>query len=413
LKFLAHESLRAADGLPSRRTLLRAPERAIFCLSFILWLLWVEPMAAHLSPFAAATVSIEPDGQYALDLTFDLPAFALDELPQNTPDAAMNQLLDGPVEVLSNRLQEAEARFERQYYAVANGLTGSVSRVIFPTAADIQRYKESAPAIRLPVMLMLSLEGHLPAGARAVSFRFPPKLGTVALTVMRPDQAPGVLVANPGEPSPVLPIQLSETNSVNAVVSGSLVEEPSRWQLAGRYLVLGFEHILPRGLDHILFVLGLYLLGNRLRPLLLQVTAFTVAHSLTLGLSLYGVLHLSPRIVEPLIALSIAFVAVENLCTSELKPWRPFVVFCFGLMHGMGFAGVLTSLGLPRREFATALLTFNAGVEMGQLTVISLAFLAIGWFRHRSWYRRGVVIPLSGAIAATGLFWTVQRILQK
>jgi hypothetical protein len=103
-------------------------------------------------------------------------------------------------------------------------------------------------------------------------------------------------------------------------------------------------------------------------------------------------------------------VAVENLCTSELKPWRPFVVFGFGLMHGLGFAGVLTSLGLPRDAFATALLTFNLGVESGQLAVITLVFCVVGWWRRRTWYRPAIVLPASGMIAATGLFWTIQRI---
>ena len=110
--------------------------------------------------------------------------------------------------------------------------------------------------------------------------------------------------------------------------------------------------------------------------MLLQVTAFTIAHSITLGLSIYGIVSLPSRIVEPLIALSIAYVAIENLVTRELKPWRLALVFMFGLLHGLGFAGVLRELGLPRDEFLTALLTFNLGVEGGQLTVIALAMLA-------------------------------------
>ena len=100
-------------------------------------------------------------------------------------------------------------------------------------------------------------------------------------------------------------------------------------------------------------------------------------------------------IVEPLIALSIVYVAVENILTDELKPWRVYVVFGFGLLHGLGFAGVLTELELPRSEYLTALITFNVGVELGQLAVISGAFLFVGlWFRNRSWYRRRIIIPV-------------------
>lgn len=186
---------------------------------------------------------------------------------------------------------------------------------------------------------------------------------------------------------------------------------PTRWEIARQYLVLGYTHILPKGLDHILFVLGLFLLSPRAKPLLLQVTAFTIAHSITLGLSIYGLVSLPSRIVEPLIALSIAYVAIENLVTRELKPWRLGLVFMFGLLHGLGFAGVLSELGMPRGEFLTALLTFNAGVEAGQLTVIGLAWLATAAIARQPWYRARIVVPASLAIAAVGLYWTVARLL--
>ena len=180
---------------------------------------------------------------------------------------------------------------------------------------------------------------------------------------------------------------------------------------AARYLALGFTHIVPHGLDHMLFVLGIYLLSNRVRSVLLQVSAFTVAHSITLGLSLYGLVSVSPRIVEPLIAVSIAYVAIENVFLSELRSWRVALVFGFGLLHGMGFAGVLRDLGLPRSEFLTALLTFNLGVEAGQLAVIGAAFVLVGWpCAGRVWYRRRVVVPASALIACTAVFWTVERL---
>jgi hydrogenase/urease accessory protein HupE len=184
-----------------------------------------------------------------------------------------------------------------------------------------------------------------------------------------------------------------------------------RRSTAWRYFTLGFTHILPHGLDHMLFVLGIYLLSGRARSVLCQVSAFTVAHSITLGLSMYGVVAVSPRIVEPLIALSIAYVAIENLFLSELKSWRVALVFAFGLLHGMGFAGALQELGLPRSEFVTALVTFNGGVEAGQLAVIGAAFLLVG--RHcanRSWYRSRIVVPASLLIACTAVYWTIERL---
>src|SRR5207247_1613157 len=112
---------------------------------------------------------------------------------------------------------------------------------------------------------------------------------------------------------------------------------PGRGETSLRYLRLGFRHIVPEGTDHILFVLGLFLLSPRLRPMLLQVSAFTLAHTATLALSTLGVVRLSPAVVEPLIALSIAYVAAENTLRQELRPWRAALVFGFGLLHGLGF----------------------------------------------------------------------------
>jgi hydrogenase/urease accessory protein HupE len=184
-----------------------------------------------------------------------------------------------------------------------------------------------------------------------------------------------------------------------------------RLATAWRYLTLGFTHIVPRGLDHILFVLGIFLLSGRARTVLWQVSAFTVAHSITLGLSMYDLLAVSPRIVEPLIALSIVYVAIENIFFSELRPWRVALVFAFGLLHGLGFAGALRELGLPRSEFVTALLTFNVGVEAGQLAVLTAAFTLVGWqcARH-DWYRSRIVVPASLMIACTAVYWTIERL---
>jgi hydrogenase/urease accessory protein HupE len=185
----------------------------------------------------------------------------------------------------------------------------------------------------------------------------------------------------------------------------------SRWQVIALYLQLGFTHIVPRGADHILFVLGIYLLTLEKRSILLQVTAFTVAHSITLALTIYGVVSLSPRIVEPLIALSIVCVAVENLFVRRFHLWRLALVFAFGLLHGMGFAGVLRELGIPRSQFIPALVSFNVGVEGGQLAVIAAAFLLVGlWFGKKTWYRSRITIPASACIGVIGVYWTVERV---
>lgn len=364
---------------------------------------------AHLPSMAAATATIAPGGNYVLDLTFDVPPFVANVTPQAATDDAMNAWLDGPTNALAASLDAARARFAGEFGVVTDQGAASVDKIVFPTAADLERYKESTPIVQLPVMLPLSLKGKLPAGTRSVSFRFPTMMGVVAVTVNRPGQEPATLVANAGEATTPIPLQLD--SAIAGSPNTAPVAEPGRWLVARQYLALGFTHILPEGTDHILFVLGLFLLSCRIKPLLWQVTAFTVAHSITLGLAMYGVFRLPSSVVEPMIAASIAFVAVENICTPELKPWRPVVVFCFGLIHGLGFSSVLLELGLPRQDFATALVAFNGGVELGQLTVITAAFLVVGWWRKRPWYRSAIVIPASALIAVTGIFWTVQRIL--
>jgi hydrogenase/urease accessory protein HupE len=245
---------------------------------------------------------------------------------------------------------------------------------------------------------IVQLTGSVPDATRSVTFAYGLALGSFALNVRVGDSPVQIVWLNGSEPS--APISL-----VNPPPPATTAE------VAWQYFGLGYTHILPKGLDHILFVIGIFLLSARWRSILLQVSTFTLAHSITLGLTMYGVVSLPARVVEPMIALSIAYVAVENLLTSELKPWRLALVFSFGLLHGMGFAGVLRDLGLPRSQFLTALLTFNGGVEAGQLTVIALAFLAVAYWRSSApTYRRFVVQPASLAIALTGLYWTIQRL---
>lgn len=182
------------------------------------------------------------------------------------------------------------------------------------------------------------------------------------------------------------------------------------WETFLRYCVVGFDHIIPKGLDHVLFVLGLFFLAARLRPLFWQISAFTLAHTVTLAASALGYVSVPASVVEPIIALSIVYVAVENMFSDQLMRWRPFVVFCFGLLHGLGFASVLGQFGLPDSTFISALIGFNVGVELGQLTVIAVAFLLVGyWFRDKSWYRAAISIPGSAIIALIGAYWFVER----
>jgi hypothetical protein len=376
------------------------------------------PAGAHPARMATATARVSADGAVEFTLRFDVPAYVLKDAPDRVSDDAMEALLGGGDGELDRQLREARARFAGDVGVIADGTVVPAEVMRFPSAADLRPWR-GADAQRLPAMVEVAARATLPEGTRTVSFRLPEIVGPVVLTVHRPGQDSLAMGIEAGDASPVIPVQLAPRGATSLPTTAvaeraspaPVAAEPAAIGVLGRFVRLGFEHIVPKGADHILFVLGLFFLSPKLRPLLWQVTAFTVAHSITLALSLYGVVRLPEAVVEPLIAASIAFVAIENLFTTELKPWRPAVVFAFGLVHGLGFAGILTSVGLTRGQFFPVLFAFNAGVELGQLAVIAAAFLLVGWFRDRAWYRWRVVVPASVLIGGMGLFWTVQRLI--
>jgi hydrogenase/urease accessory protein HupE len=186
------------------------------------------------------------------------------------------------------------------------------------------------------------------------------------------------------------------------------------WQVLSRSVLLGVEHIVPFGLDHILFVLGIYLAASRFRDLLWQVTAFTVAHSLTLGLTMGGILIVGPfweQFVEIGIAVSIFTVAFENCLWQRPPGWaRIWIVGGFGLVHGMGFAGRLAQVKWPAGTFGLSLFGANLGIEIGQLIVILAAAALTAWWWKRPWYQRCLAVPVSLLIGLYGMFAALDRI---
>lgn len=194
-------------------------------------------------------------------------------------------------------------------------------------------------------------------------------------------------------------------------INNALKDAPVN-EVAGFYLQLGFKHIIPLGTDHILFIIGLCLLQTSFKNILWQATAFTLAHTITLALSMKGIVVAPPALIEPIIALSIAFVAIENFFITAVKPWRLLLVFIFGLVHGLGFASVLNEIGLPPDRFTSAILFFNLGVELGQVTVIVLFFLLLALpFKNRWWYNKAIVYPVSVLITCIAVYWTVERVV--
>ncbi|MFN0113338.1 MAG: HupE/UreJ family protein [Paracoccaceae bacterium] len=256
---------------------------------------------------------------------------------------------------------------------------------------------QDKPDLTKPRATTLSFAAALPPGAKAFTFGWSQEFGRITIRTTSPRSRNSY-------------VEMLENGVTSSPMVIDDLKSRTAWDMIGDFVLIGFQHIVPKGLDHILFVVGIFLLSTRLRPILAQVTSFTVAHTVTLGLGTLGLINLPSAIVEPLIAASIVYVAVENILFPTLSPWRVAVVFCFGLMHGLGFAGVLRELNIPPGDFVTDLLSFNVGVELGQLAVIAVCFLTVGiWFGSKPWYRQRVVIPGSLAVAAVGSFWFLQR----
>lgn len=347
---------------------------------------WSGNLYAHEIGTTLVSARFEPSGAYHIEVTTD--ALALVEKLNTLAGEPAPEAGSSPA-YLKAQLEKHSSLFRRRFSALFDGVAVQPS-IAFQVA--------SRTSAEVPPRAAIVLTGPVPSGTKHFAWSYSWTFATYALKVSRT----GVHETT---------TEWLETGDRSSPID--LTAAPpkhTRLGVAVTYLTLGFTHIVPKGLDHMLFVLGIFLLSRRVKEVLLQVSAFTIAHSITLALSIYGVISVPAAIVEPLIAVSIAYVAIENMILSELRSWRVALVFFFGLLHGMGFAGVLHELGLPRSEFITALVTFNAGVEAGQLSVIAAAFLVVGWWGTRSWYRRVVVLPASLLIACTAIYWTFERL---
>ena len=357
------------------------------------------PAAAHQLRPALAEITFFEQGQKWLIVfsQMNLEALIADIGPDhdNTDDSIKRPLYESYREMSATELRVAFDVYAPDFLAGIDMRIGEdrlspfVDSVIIPETGDLDIARDS----------IVNLSGSIPPGSEAVTFAWNPRFGDVVLRTTATDDGEGYSAfLTGGDRSAEIPV----TGAVST----------SAWAAFLQYVVVGFEHILPLGLDHILFVIGLFLFSTQMRPLLVQVTSFTVAHTLTLALGVLGIVTIPGEIVEPLIALSITYVAVENVLTDKLTKFRPALVVFFGLLHGLGFAGVLQEFGLAPGQFLTSLIAFNIGVELGQLTVIAVCMLAVGvWFGGKSWYRRVVVIPGSLAVGGYGLAWFLERAL--
>ena len=367
---------------------------------------------AHELRPAVADVTVTP-GQVTLEISLNAEAMlsgvdqSTGENTDNLPQAeAYDALRALPPEDLA-------ARFRDEWPGLADGI--EVRAGDTPVTLDLSEITVAEePDASLPRDARAVITGALPEGDAPVTVGWQSEFGPLVLRQTGGGADAYSDFLNPGATSQPLP------RSGEVVTEGWL-------PLFGRYIVVGFEHIIPLGLDHILFVLGLFFFSMHIAPLLWQVTAFTLAHTLTLALASLEIVTVPATIVEPLIAASIVYVAIENIFGTRLGWWRIAVVTAFGLLHGLGFASVLGDFGLDPSRFAAGLIGFNIGVEIGQLAVIALAYIlvhaAVAAARRARMQPeedpvralpvmyRALSISVSLTIAAVGAFWVIERTL--
>jgi len=378
----------------------------IICFFILTAFFFPANSSADIVKPALIEISVNTKGSFKVEIRASIEALltGINSQYKNTKEAPTAQAYDELRVLPPAQLARTFHSFEKQF--------SQQIKINFdnkPAKFTISRVKIPEPGyVKVPRISVIVIEGEAPLSAESLSWYYPAQFGDHAVRVRQVDE-----VNEKWHWSSWQWLKNDELSQPFSLIE--VFTQASFSQVVTTYLVSGFEHILPKGLDHILFILGIFLLSTQIRPLLWQVTMFTIAHTITLGLSMNGIVNLPANIVEPLIALSIAYIGIENILTPNLHKSRLLIVFVFGLLHGLGFASVLSDFGLPDNNFVTALISFNIGVEIAQLSIILVAYFFIAYLlrrqlAHEQYYRRYIVIPGSLLIAMTGLFWTVDRI---
>ncbi len=382
-------------------------------ISLVACLTLVTPTAFAHPPLATvAALHINTDGHVELTVHYDALAFALNDVSANIPDDPMFELLHASDDALAQSLAACGSRFERLCILEANTNRIPLTVATLPTVADVRAEEARHPTYPLPIKSTLEAHAQLSTSTSSITICFPEILGIVVVTIDRPGFEPVAIPLGVNERSPafkIIPVGKSGSTS-KPEHPAARDSDSSRWHAFLRFISLGFRHIVPEGQDHMLFVLGLFLLTPKARPVLLQISAFTLAHTVTLALTSFRIIGLPTTFVEPAIAASIAFVGIENLVITRVTPWRTLAAFVFGLVHGMGVATSFNEAGFSEGTLVSSLVAFTLGVEGGHLAVLLSAFMLLGWTRNRAWYRPRVAIPLSLVISAIAIVWFVQRL---
>ena len=350
---------------------------------------------------ALVEISVHTEGRYHIEIRASIEAMmsGINSSYRNTQDSPFSDQYD-ELRVLQS------AQLREKFHSFEDTLVNEIKLSFDQQAATPVITKVQIPEpgyTKVPRTSLIVLEGEVDREATQLNWYYPSRFSDNAVRVRQVDSENEKWHWSGWQW--IRDDSVSETFSLQEVFS-----EPSSFKIMSEYLVSGFNHIIPKGLDHILFILGIFLLSTQLKPMAWQVTMFTLAHSITLSLSMFNVISLPANIVEPLIALSIAYIGFENIFAHKLRSSRLALVFAFGLLHGMGFASVLADFGMPESAYATALVSFNIGVEVAQLAILISAYFCITyWFKNKQHFHQYVTIPGSVVIGVTGLYWTWDR----
>jgi len=350
---------------------------------------------------ALVEISVYADGHYRIELRASIEAMmtGINSQYKNTRDAPNSEYYDELRVLQSAQLLEKFEPFKSELSQTIVLKFDNKPAILHITDVQIP-----VPGYtKVPRNSLIVFEGPIDKQVKELSWYYPSRFSDNAVRVRQIDQVNEKWHWSSWQ-------WLRKDQASKAFSLEEIFTEPPLIEVISEYILAGFDHIIPKGLDHILFILGIFLLSTRLKTLALQATMFTLAHSITLSLSMFNVISLPASIVEPLIALSIAYLGIENIFAHKLKTSRLALVFGFGLLHGMGFASVLAEFGMPESAYATALISFNIGVEIGQLVILTSAFFGITyWFKNKQHFHNYITIPGSVMIGITGLYWTWDR----
>lgn len=350
---------------------------------------------------ALVEISVFAEGRYRVELRASIEAImtGINSKYKNTQESPNSDAYDELRELQSAQLMQKFTPFRQT-------LTDNIQLNFDGQPVKLQISDVSIPEpgyTKVPRISLIVFEGEIDREIQQLSWYYPAAFSDNAVRVRQVD-----LENEKWHWSPWQWLRNDQPSDVFSLTE--VFSEPSTSSVIVDYTAAGFAHIIPRGLDHILFILGIFLLGTQLKPLAWQATMFTLAHSITLSLAMFNIISLPASIVEPLIALSIAYIAFENMYAHKLRNSRLALVFAFGLLHGLGFASVLADFGMPQSAYAIALISFNIGVEIGQLAILLLGYFSLTiWFKEREQFHRYVTLPGSFMIGVVGIYWTWER----